>query len=130
MAARPRKADIIRDRIVNLAHDETSGWEPVPGLAGLTIRHTDEHETHPANRAKPGEGAGFGTWDQPTYHSHTFVTLVAGKVILGYSAAPWMSRNDSDIPFWLAEAILGDHTLAGDYTRINAMRDARKKGRA
>jgi hypothetical protein len=125
MAARPRKADIIRDRIVNLAHDETSGWEPVPGLAGLTIRHTDEHETHPANL-----GEGFGRWPEPTYHSHTFVTLVAGKVILGYSAAPWMSRNDSDIPFWLAEAILGDHTLAGDYTRINAMRDARKKGRA
>ena len=119
-----RKADEIRDRIINLAKEEGNGWEAVPGVAGLTIRRTSEHETHPANL-----GDGFGRWPEPTYHSHVFITLVAGKVILGYSAAPWVSRNDSHVPFWLAEAILADHTLAGDYIRINAMREARKKAR-
>ena len=119
-----RKADEIRDRIIGLAREEGNGWEPVPSVAGLTIRYTDEHKTHPANL-----GEGFGRWPELTYHSHVFITLVAGKVILGYSAAPWMSRNDSHVPFWLAEAILEDHTLAGDYQRINAMRAERKKAR-
>jgi hypothetical protein len=123
------RAQALRDRIIGLAHAEDSGWEPVPGI-GLTIRHTDQHETPEANRAKPGEGAGFGTWDQPTYHSHVFITMVGRKVILGWASCPWVSRNDSEIPLWLAEAILGDHTLAGDYQRINAMRTERKKGRA
>jgi hypothetical protein len=119
-----KKAQQVRDTIVNLAHDEASGWAPVPGI-GLTIRHTDEHETHPANL-----GQGFGRWPEPTFHSHVFITLVAGKVILGYAPAPWMGRNDSEISLWLALAILADHTLAGDHTRINAMRAERKKGGA
>lgn len=125
------KRDEIRDRILNLAADEASGWEPVPGLAGLTIRRTSEHETHPANRAKPGEGAGFGTWDQPTYHSHTFITLVGGKVILGRAGAPWVGRTDSDIPLWLAEAILMDpEDLGQDTARMLRMKDERKRARS
>jgi hypothetical protein len=125
---KPSARHQVRDTIIALAHDETSGWAPVPGI-GLTIRHTEEHDTPEAIRAKPGERSGFGTWDQPTYHSHVFVTLIAHKVILGYGAAPWVGRNDSEIPLWLALAILGDHTLAGDYERINAMRTARKAAR-
>lgn len=119
------RAEVIRNMIVNLTADEASGWEPVPGIAGLTIRRTTEHETHPANR-----GEGFGRWPEATYHSHVFITLVAGKVILGYASAPWMGRTDSYVPFWLAEAILEDHTLAGDWTRINAMREARRAGKS
>lgn len=121
--ASPR-AEVIRQRIIDLAHDETSGWEPVPGVAGLTIRWTAEHETHPANL-----GEGFGRWPHPTYHSHVFITLVGSKVILGWAAAPWMGRTDSEIPFWLTEAILADHTLAGDYERINVMRELRRAGK-
>jgi hypothetical protein len=128
-SVRTTKADEIRQRIIDLARDEESGWEPVPSVAGLTIRRTTEHETPEYARAKPGEGAGFGTWDQPTYHSHVFVTLVGRKVIVGYAACPWVGRTDSETPYWLTEAILADHTLAGDYQRINAMRAERKKAR-
>lgn len=121
-----RKADEIRERILNLAADEASPWQPVPGLAGLTIRRTTEHETHPANR-----GEGFGRWPEPTYHSHTFITLVGGKVILGRAGAPWVGRTDSDIPLWLAEAILTDaEDLGQDTARMLAMKDERKRARS
>jgi len=122
-----KKAVEIRDRIMNLAHDEASGWEPVPGI-GLTIRFSTEHETPDWARQTRSVDRG-AYWGQPTYHSHVFVTLVASKVILGVASAPWVGRTDSEIPYWLAEAILADHTLAGDHERINALRAARKARR-
>jgi hypothetical protein len=126
-----RKADEIRDRIIGLAKDETSGWEPVPSVAGLTIRRTVEHETPEYAKAKPGEGSGFGTWSQDTYHSHTFITMVGRKVILGRASCPWVGRVDSDIPLWLAEAILSDpEDLGQDTARLLALKDERKRGRS
>lgn len=121
-----RKADEIRERILNLVADEASPWEALPSRVGLTIRRTTEHKTHPANR-----GEGFDRWPEPTYHSHTFITLVAGKVILGRASAPWMGRTDSDIPLWLAEAILTDaEDLGQDTARMLRMKDERKRARS
>lgn len=116
----------ILDRMIELVQTPESGWVPVPGHVGSTVRLTRTHETPEIHR-----GEGFGRWPEATYDSHTFVTLVAGKVILGTSAAPWMSRRDSDIPFWLAEAILADaDDLGQDMTRMLDLRAARRVKRS
>ena len=112
-----RTQERIRARIIALAGQADSGWEPVPGPYGLTIRHTAEHETPEYHRR---------SWDQDTYSSHVFVTLTHRGVIIGSSAAPWMRRDDRDAAYWLAEAVLEDRELAFDTARQLAMKAARK----
>ena len=73
-------------------------------------------------------GAWAALWDQDTYDTHVFVTLVAGKVVLGTSAAPWVARQDRDIPFWLAEKIMTDPALAHDGPRQRELKQARRAG--
>lgn len=121
-----KAADKILARMIELVQTPESGWVPVPGTAGSTVRLTRTHETPSYHR-----GDGFGRWPEATYESHTFVTLVAGKVILGTAAAPWMGRRDSDVPFWLAEAILADpDDLGQDMVRMLDLRAARRAARS
>lgn len=123
-----KAAQRIADTMVNLVAEKGSGWEIVPSYVP-TIRFTRERPT-PDYALSEERGAWNALWSQPTYHTHVFVTLVNGKVILGTSAAPWVRRQDRDIPFWLAEAILEDPELALDDERVRAMREARKAARS
>jgi hypothetical protein len=116
--------DRIRARIIELANDPESGWVAVPGPYGLTIRYTRTHPTPDYHRGTRG-----GRWDQDTYDDHVFVTLAGRKVLLGVAPAPWVGRQDSDCPLWLAEAILTDPTLAHDTQRVLDMRRARRSAR-
>lgn len=116
-----KTARALLDRMAELAQTPGSGWELIPGTAGTMVRLTLVHQTPDLMRR---------TWDQDEYRSHTFVTLVAGKVILGTSAGPWMGRNDREIPFWLAREILNDEEdLAQDLTRMFDLRAARRTGK-
>lgn len=121
-----RLSEKILQRMVELAMSEGSPWTALPGqYGGGTVRYTKTQPTPDCHR-----GTGFGRWDQDTYDSHVFLTRVGGKFILGVASAPWMGRQDSDIPLWEAEAILEDPELALDHTRRWAMRDARKAARS
>lgn len=113
----------ILDQMADLVRDPESGWVMVPtGMVGVTVRLTRTHQTPDYMRY---------AWNQDTYDSHTFVTLVAGKVILGTAAAPWVGRRDSEVPFWLAEAILADENdLGQDMTRMLNLRAMRRAGLA
>jgi hypothetical protein len=120
-----RLKDTIIHRMVELAGDPASGWTALGGQIGATVRYTKTRQTPDYMR-----GTGFGRWDQGTYDTHVFLTLVAGKFILGVASAPWVGRSDSDVPLWLVQAILEDPDLAHDDIRRNAMRNARKAARS
>jgi len=114
--------DKIKQRMAELAEDETSPWEPVPARFGeATIRRTWTHDTPDYHQRD---------WPEPTYHVHVFLTMVAGKIIMGTAPAPWVGRSDSEIPLWLAEAILEDAELGLDSQRQMDMRHARRGGRS
>jgi hypothetical protein len=116
-----RLRDKIKQRMAELAEDPNSPWERLPSRFGeATIRRTWTRETPDYHQRD---------WPEPTYHAHAFLTLVAGKIIMGTSAAPWVRRLDQEIPLWLAEAVLEDPELALDTERRMAMRDARRAGK-
>lgn len=118
MPRTPTRKERIFARMVELSTGEA--WAHVPGAVGYTVRRTQEHPT-PAHAR-----TGWAGWNEDTYSSHVFVTLVAGKFILGTSAAPWMGRQDQDCPLWLVELILEDPELAHDTTRKLELRAQRK----
>lgn len=120
-----RLKDKLVRRMVELAADETSGWTALGSLTGATLRWTETVPTPEYHR-----GDGFGRWPEETYDRHVFITLVAGKFILGAATAPWMGRSDSDIPLWLAEAILEDPALGLDSARQWQLKAARRDARA
>lgn len=113
------RAEQIRERILELAR---SGgiWEPVPTV-GLTIRRT-QTQTTPDYARKPWRENARPLWDQDTYSTYVFVTLVGRKVILGVSQAPWVGFTDRQIPLWLADLVLLDPSLALDPERMLAAR--------
>lgn len=111
-----RLRDKITQRMTELAADQASPWEPVPSrMVGRTIRRTWTRETSETYLE-------LKVWSQPTYPAHVFLTLVAGKFILGTAPAPWVGRRDQEIPLWLVEAILDEPELALDSHRQNEMR--------
>lgn len=120
-----KAADKILARMIELAQDPDSGWEPVPGQVGATVRFTKEERTPDYARSSE-RGAWYALWDQDTYSMHVFVTLVAGKVLMRVSTAPWVSANDTHIPFWLAEAVLADAELGWDSPRQWRLKSERK----
>lgn len=122
-----RAAEKILARMVELAKDPASGWEAVPGLVGATVRFT-KTETTPDYARSSERGAWHALWDSDTYDMHVFITLVAGKVIMRASTAPWVSSHDSSIPFWLAEAVLADAELGWDSPRQWRLKADRKAG--
>lgn len=124
-----RLKDKIVRRMIELAGDEASEWTAIGTGVGATIRWTKTQET-PAYAREKRPGQAWAMWEGETYDSHVFITLVAGKFILGVAGAPWVGRQDSDAPLWLVEAILEDPELAHDDTRRWAMRDARKAARS
>lgn len=77
----------------------SGGWEPVPDQYAYTIRWRSAEKTpaHPE----------LVDYDQP-YRSLVFLSLVAGKVVLGIAAAPWVRRRDSTISFKRAYEVLVD----------------------
>lgn len=111
-------------RMTELGRQEGSGWEFVPSNHARTILHGVTLPTPDYAKAKWGRS--LPLWTDETYDVLTFVTLVAGKMIIGTAPAPWVGRRDWDAPFWLADAILEDPGLAHDADRIFAMRKARK----
>lgn len=113
--------DKLAHRMVELAGDPESGWTALGSLVGATLRFTTTSPTPDYMRY---------AWDEDTYDSHVFLTLVAGKFILGMATAPWMGRRDSDIPLWLAEAILEDPALGLDSARMLDLRAARREARS
>jgi hypothetical protein len=115
--------DKLAARMVELAADTESPWTALGSMVGATLRFTETVPTPDYHR-----GEGFGRWDQDTYDRHVFLTLVAGKFILGVATAPWMGRSDSDIPLWLAEAILEDPALGFDDARRWQLKAARRAG--
>lgn len=76
-----------------------SDWQHVPDPYGFIIRITREVKT-------PDYAKGNGYWSDETYDRHVFLTLGSWGVILGDATCPWVGRNDSTIPYWLAETIL------------------------
>lgn len=125
-----RLKDKIIHRMVELAGSEDSPWTALPTQhGGATIRWTKTRPT-PDYARSTERGAWNALWDQDTYDSHVFITLVGGKFILGVASCPWVGRSDQDAPLWLVEAILEDPELAHDDTRRWAMRDARKAARS
>jgi hypothetical protein len=116
-----RAAEKILTRMRELARDPDSGWKVVPSDYAATLRFTTTIKTPDYFR-----GTGFGRWHEATYDQHVFVTLVAGKVILGVAAAPWVGRSDTSIPFWLAEAILDDPALGLDSAHRQQLKANRK----
>lgn len=122
-----RAARKILDRMIELVQAPESGWVPVPGTAGSTVRLTRTVDTPEYAR-----GTGFGRWEEPTYEEHLFVTLVAGKVIMGHAPCPWVGRHDSDEPFWYAELLLGHSNpwaVLEDRLALKAQRKARRAER-
>lgn len=117
--------DKLVARMVELAGEKDSGWEVVPGTVGATIRWTKEEVTPEYHR-----GTGFGRWDQDTYSTHVFITLVAGKFIMRTSAAPWVQCHDTEVPLWLVELILEDPALGLDSPRQWQLKAARRDARA
>jgi hypothetical protein len=115
----------LRDRLAirmdELARDEASAWTGLGSMVGATLRFTETVLTPDYHR-----GDGFGRWPEETYDRHVFMTLVAGKVILGVATAPWMGRNDREVPLWLAEAILEDPALGFDNARQWQLKAARR----
>lgn len=118
-----RAAEALLLRIREMIALPEPVWTPVPGTVGQTVRHIETKTT--PDWAKGSLGYPFETYD-----ILTFVTLVAGKVIVGTAPAPWVGRRDWDAPFWLANAILDDPALAHDEERIYAMRRARRVAQA
>lgn len=117
--------DKLAARMVELAADPDSGWTALGSLVGATLRWTETVPTPDYHR-----GTGFGRWEDETYERHVFLTLVAGKFILGAAPAPWVGRNDSDIPLWLAEAILEDPSLGLDDARRWRLKSERRAARS
>lgn len=124
-----RAAERLMTELVRLARDPNSGWEPVPAQVGATVRFT-KTETTPDYARSSERGAWHALWDQDTYDMHVFVTLVAGKVLMRVSTAPWVSAHDTSIPFWLAEAVLADPELGWDSPRQWQMKADRKAKRS
>lgn len=124
-----RMADALYARMVELARDPESGWEAVPQQVGATLRFTKTEQTPDYARSSE-RGAWHALWDQDTYDMHVFVTLVAGKVLMRVSTAPWVSARDQSIPFWLAEAVLEDAELGWDGRRQWALKAERKRPRS
>jgi hypothetical protein len=120
-----RLKDKLARRMVELAVDQASPWTALGSMVGATIRFTETVPTPDYHR-----GTGFGRWDQDTYDRQVFLTLVAGKFILGVATAPWMGRSDSDIPLWLAEAILEDPALGFDSARQWQLKAERRAPRS
>lgn len=119
----------ILDRMVALVQEPAKGWEAVATSHGSpTIRWT-KAETTPDWAKEKRPGAPFALWEEDTYNTHVFLTLVAGKVIMRTSTAPWVNANDREIPFWLAEAVLDDPALGLDWTRQLRLKDERKAKR-
>lgn len=117
-----KTAKRVLHTMIRLTQDTSTGWVPIPGLPGNgTIRWDQVNETPEYMR-----GTGFGKWPEPTYESHVWITLVAGKVILGVAHSPVTGRQDRDIPFWLAEKILTDPALALDPERLRRVKDMRR----
>jgi hypothetical protein len=116
-------------RLVELAADKDSGWEVVPGTVGATIRYT-KTETTPDYARSSERGAWRALWDQDTYDTHVFVTLVAGKFIMRSATAPWVQCHDTDVPLWLVEKILEDPSLGLDTGRQLELKAARKAPRS
>ncbi len=124
-----KAAERLMAELVRLARDPESGWEAVPGQVGATVRFTKTEATPDYARSSE-RGAWHALWDQDTYDMHVFVTLVAGKVIMRTSTAPWVSAHDHHVPFWLAEAVLADPELGWDSPRQWRMKADRKAARS
>lgn len=123
-----RMAEKFLAQMIEKVQTPESGWVPVPGQVGSTMRFTKTERTPDYARSSE-RGAWHALWDQDTYDMHVFVTLVAGKVLMRVSTAPWVSARDQSIPFWLAEAVLADPELAWDSPRqwrLKAERKAKK----
>lgn len=123
-----RAAEKLLARMIELVQTPESGWVPLTGTVGSTVRFTKTEPTPDYARSSE-RGAWSALWNQDSYDTHVFVTLVAGKVVLGTAPAPWVGRRDSDIPFWLAEAILADPALAFDDERCLKLKAARRAAR-
>lgn len=115
--------DKIVKRMVELAGDEASAWTAIESRYGATLRRTWTCQTGRSVRE-------LKVWSEPTYQAHVFLTLVAGKFILGTAPAPWVGRRDQEIPLWLVEAILDEPELALDSHRQLDLRHARRGGRS
>lgn len=81
------------------AATESGTWRRVPNSYGYTIAWDSEerHPTHP----------GLVDWSGP-YRALVFLTLGAGKPILGVSPAPWVGRRDQHITYQRAFEVLTD----------------------
>lgn len=110
-------------RMTELGRDPQSNWQFVPSDYARTIRFTVTQPT--PDYARERWGTGSPLYDFDTYDMHVFVTLVGGKMILGTAAAPWVRRQDRDAPFWLADAVLEDPSLAFDGPRQLKMKRER-----
>ena len=115
-----RKERVIH-RMVALAGSADSPWTAIETSVGATIRRSWTNET-PEYMGR--------AWSEPTYEAHVFLTLVAGKFLLGRAPAPWVGRADSYVPVYLAEAILEDPELGLDTDRQLDMKHARRGGRS
>lgn len=113
-----KSAERIFTRMKKAADED--GWTVVPAYSP-TVRYTKTRPT-PEHARKRGVYGGQPMYDFDTYDTHVFVTLVGSKVILGVGAAPWVRRQDYDVPHWLALAILDDPTLAFDHPRQRQMK--------
>jgi len=111
---------------------DQGSWAKVPTPYGFTIRYTITRQTPEAVLCSQEEHARnpFGRWPEPEYQAMVFVTLTLGGVVMRVAPAPWVGARDTEIPFWLAEAVLADPELAFDTERQRAMRSARHHPRS
>ena len=120
MRAESLKDRLVR-RMVELAGSPESEWTAIETRVGATVRRTWQEATPQWARRD---------WPEESYHAHVFLTLVAGTFILGRAAAPWVGRQDTNIPLYLVEAILEDPELGLDAQRQMDLRHARRGGRS
>ena len=115
-----RKMTRTQERILARMREliTTGDWV---AIRGDCIRLTRTRQTHPANL-----GSGFGLWEEPEYTQIMFITLMHSGVLLGDAPAPWVGRQDSEIPYWLAEAILNAEDPWDVLERRVALTQARK----
>jgi hypothetical protein len=94
----------VLDRMIQVAGQGT--WTALPSQYGAVIRKTRTVETPEYYRGP--SASRFARWDEPTYDQHLFLTMMSQGVILGEARAPWVGRQDSVVPYWLVELMLGE----------------------
>jgi hypothetical protein len=119
--SRGRAGELLAARIRTLV--EAGVWDLVTGPAGTSARWMQEVPTPaPILKSRPCP------WDSPTYTRRVFIT-VFDEVIMTVHQCPWLATRDQTIPFWLANSVLDDPTLAFDARRQADLKGSRRKGK-